>query len=79
MSALGTHTVDWAWFDEPQLDADGDGPYSGGQIWETALCLLRETPFDFAAPVAEVFGSATGSTSLPLIINSVDAFLEYGI
>ena len=24
-SALGTHTVYWVWFDEPQLDADGDG------------------------------------------------------
>ena len=36
-SALGTHAVYWVWFDEPQFDADGDGPYRGGQIWESAL------------------------------------------
>jgi hypothetical protein len=41
-SALGTHTVYWVWFDEPQLDADGDGPYSGGGIWESALRLLTD-------------------------------------
>ena len=40
-SALGLHTVYWVWFDEPQFDADGEGPYSGGQIWESALTLLR--------------------------------------
>ena len=39
-SALGTHTVYWVWFDEAQFDADGDGPYSGGQIWEDALTIL---------------------------------------
>lgn len=38
-SALGLNTVYWVWFDEPQFDADGDGPYRGGQIWETALTL----------------------------------------
>lgn len=43
-SALGTHTVYWVWFDEPQFDADGDGPYSGGQVWENALSLLVERP-----------------------------------
>ncbi len=37
VSALGTHTVYWVWFDDPQHDADGDGPYRGGQIWESAL------------------------------------------
>jgi hypothetical protein len=37
VSALGTNTVYWIWFDEPQLDADGDGPYRGGSIWESAL------------------------------------------
>lgn len=42
VSALGTHTVYWVWFDEPQFDADGDGPYPGGQIWETALSLMIE-------------------------------------
>ena len=36
-SALGENTVQWVWFDEPQRDADGDGPYSGGQIWVSAL------------------------------------------
>jgi hypothetical protein len=40
VSALGTNTVYWVWFDEPQLDADGDGPYRAGSIWETALTLL---------------------------------------
>jgi len=39
-SALGTHTVYWVWFDEPQRDADGDGPYLRGQIWESALILV---------------------------------------
>jgi hypothetical protein len=37
---VGTNTVYWVWFDEPQLDADGDSPYRGGQIWENALTLL---------------------------------------
>lgn len=40
ISALGEHTVYWVWFDEPQLDGDGDGPYRAGSIWETALTLL---------------------------------------
>ena len=22
----------WVWFDEPQMDSDGDGPYSGGEV-----------------------------------------------
>jgi hypothetical protein len=39
-SALGTHTVYWVWFDEPQLDFEGDGPYRAGQIWEDALSPL---------------------------------------
>uniref|UniRef100_Q025K6 Uncharacterized protein n=1 Tax=Solibacter usitatus (strain Ellin6076) TaxID=234267 RepID=Q025K6_SOLUE len=39
-SALGTNTVYWVWFDEPQRDADGDGPYRGGSIWESALSKL---------------------------------------
>jgi uncharacterized damage-inducible protein DinB len=39
-SALGTNTVYWVWFDEPQFDADGDGPYKGGQIWASALTRL---------------------------------------
>jgi hypothetical protein len=40
VSALGTNVVYWVWFDEPQCDADGDGPYRGGQIWESALVPL---------------------------------------
>ena len=40
-SALGAHTVYWVWFDEPQHDADGDGPYRGGSIWEQAIQLLK--------------------------------------
>jgi len=44
VSALGKNTVYWVWFDEPQHDADGDGPYHGGQIWESALTPLAERP-----------------------------------
>ena len=44
LSALGKHTVYWVWFDEPQHDADGDGPYRGGQIWESALTLFSAKP-----------------------------------
>lgn len=44
VSALGTQVVYWVWFDEPQRDADGDGPYRGGQIWESALILLPTLP-----------------------------------
>jgi hypothetical protein len=40
-SALGTNKVYWIWFDEPQYDADGDGPYRGGSIWESALARLN--------------------------------------
>jgi hypothetical protein len=43
-SALRTNTVYWVWFDEPQFDADGDGPYEGGQILESALSLIRDRP-----------------------------------
>jgi len=39
-SALGTNKVYWIWFDEPQYDADGEGPYRGGSIWERALTRL---------------------------------------
>jgi hypothetical protein len=42
VSALGTNTIYWVWFDEPQRDADGDGPYKGGTIWETDLTLLKK-------------------------------------
>lgn len=41
-SALGTNTVYWVWFDEPQYDAEGDGPYRVGSIWESALTRLTE-------------------------------------
>jgi len=34
VSALGEHTVYWV---VPQRDADGDGPYRAGCIWESAL------------------------------------------
>lgn len=40
-SALGIHTVYWVWFDEPQYDADGDGPFRGGCIWEDALVAVK--------------------------------------
>lgn len=41
-SALGTNRVYWIWFDKPQYDADGDGPYRAGSIWEKALIKLTE-------------------------------------
>jgi len=44
VSALGTNIVYWVWFDEAQHDADGNGPYRGGQIWESALTLLPREP-----------------------------------
>jgi hypothetical protein len=39
-SALGQATVYWVWFDEPQLDAEGDGPYQAGSIDESAMTLI---------------------------------------
>ena len=39
-SSLGVNTVYWVWFDEPQLDTDGDGPYRAGSIWESALTRI---------------------------------------
>ena len=39
-SSLGVNTVYWVWFDEPQFDADGDGPYRAGSIWESALTRI---------------------------------------
>jgi hypothetical protein len=39
-SDLGKATVYWVWFDEPQRDADGDGPYRGGCIHENAMTLI---------------------------------------
>jgi hypothetical protein len=41
-SALGEATVYWVWFDEPQFDADGDGPYRGGTIHEDAMILIAD-------------------------------------
>jgi hypothetical protein len=41
-SSLGTNTVYWVWFDEPQCDADGDGPFRGGQIWASKLSLCEQ-------------------------------------
>lgn len=39
-SAVGVAKVYWVFFDEPQFDADGDGPYRAGQIHESALTLI---------------------------------------
>ena len=30
----------WVWFDEPQLDAEGDGPYEGAEIPENDISLV---------------------------------------
>jgi hypothetical protein len=43
VSAFGTNTVYWVWFDEPQFDANGDGPFKGGTVWESALTLLAQS------------------------------------
>jgi hypothetical protein len=43
ISALGVNTVYWVWFNEPQYDADGDGPYRAGSIWESALTRIDVT------------------------------------
>ena len=42
-SALGTHTVYWVSFDKPQYDAEDDGPYKAGCIWEEALTLVTRS------------------------------------
>jgi hypothetical protein len=39
-SALGEAIVYWVLFDEPQRDADGDGPFRGGSIHESAMTLI---------------------------------------
>jgi hypothetical protein len=39
-TALGPRTVYWVWFDEPQLDEYGLGPFRGGAIDAMALNLL---------------------------------------
>lgn len=41
-SALGENIVYWVEFDEPQLDADGDGPYRAGCIHQQSLSLLAK-------------------------------------
>src|SRR5579884_3208794 len=40
-SALGENIVYWVAFDEPQLDADGDGPYRAGCIWQQCLSRIN--------------------------------------
>lgn len=42
ISELGTNTIYWIWFDEPQFDAEGDGPYRAGSIWESALTIVKD-------------------------------------
>ena len=32
----------WVWFDEPQLDPDGDGPYKGSEIEAEAIEMLDD-------------------------------------
>ena len=39
-SEHGTNTVYWLWFDEPQYDPAGDGPFIGGCVWQSALTRL---------------------------------------
>jgi len=41
-SNLGENVVYWIEFDEPQRDADGDGPYHAAGIWAQSLSLLAE-------------------------------------
>ena len=40
-SVFGANAVYWIWFDDPQLDADGEGPYRGGSICASALTKLQ--------------------------------------
>jgi len=40
---LGMKVFYWVWFDEPQVDTEGDGPYSGGEIAEDVLTLVART------------------------------------
>ena len=40
----GDATFYWVWFDQPQRDADGDGPYGGAEFQENALALISDTP-----------------------------------
>jgi hypothetical protein len=37
---LGEAIFYWVWFDEAQVDAEGDGPYQGGEIPEKELTLV---------------------------------------
>jgi hypothetical protein len=37
---LGESTSYWVWFDQAQRDAEGDGPYQGGEIPENELTLV---------------------------------------
>lgn len=39
--AEGLIKVYWVWFDEPQYDPDGDGPYKGSEIESDAIKLLN--------------------------------------
>jgi hypothetical protein len=36
----GLIEIYWIWFDEPQYDPDGDGPYKGSEIESNAIELL---------------------------------------
>jgi hypothetical protein len=40
VNALGPRIVYWVWFDEPQLDEYGLGPFRGGAIDVNALSLI---------------------------------------
>jgi hypothetical protein len=40
VSALGENAVYWVWFDEPQRDAEGDGPFRGSCTWASALSKI---------------------------------------
>jgi len=43
-SMLGSNRVYWVWFDVRQYDAEGEGPFIGGCIWETALTRISSAP-----------------------------------
>jgi hypothetical protein len=34
--------VYWVWFDEPQYDPDGDGPYKGSEMESDAIEVIKE-------------------------------------
>ncbi|HEY8223627.1 MAG TPA: hypothetical protein VIG25_00025 [Pyrinomonadaceae bacterium] len=56
----------WVEFDEPQRDAEGDGPYFGAEIDSTFLSLerLSELSFMFIAAIQRALGADLPASDL---------------